>query len=170
MLYGQIRPRWLYALKILPFRKRFTVEDFALSTGVSANPAMNALADYKSLGYCRLSKEKGYWIKVRQPAPIVDTIIAIEAKLKNWKRAMSQAYRYRGYADQAWVILDSSNANGAIAATKEFQRLNVGLKVMDKANRIETYVTPRFHPPKSPVHFWEANALIAAGISKQKNT
>lgn len=168
VLYGQIRPRWLYALRTLPFRKRFTVEDFAFSSGVSNKTAMKALLDYKRLGYCRLSKENGYWIKIRQPAPIVDSIIAIEAKLKDWKRAMSQAYRYRGYADQAWVILDSSYANGAIAATYEFQRLNVGLKVMDKANRIETLVTPRLHPPKSPVHFWEANALIAAAISKHK--
>ena len=164
--YGRLPSRWIYALKVLPFRTNFTSDEFALISGVSRNTALQALRRYESMGYCGRSKKKGLWKKIRQPVPVVRKIIAIEAKLTDWRRAISQAYRYQRYASQAWVVLDASKARGAIASKKEFQRLNVGLKVLSPKGQAKTYVSPRVLPPKSLANFWEANGLIAASLCR----
>lgn len=109
-------------------------------------------------------------VKVRQPAPVVKKIIAVEAKLNDWRRAISQAYRYQRYANQAWVVLDASQARGAINAKKEFKRLNVGLKVLRRTGVAKTYVSPRALPAKSLFHFWEANGIIAASLNQLKSS
>ena len=163
--YGRLPSRWIYALKVLPFRTNFTSDEFALISCVSRNTALQALRRYESMGYCGRSK-KGLWKKIRQPVPVVKKIIAIEAKLTDWRRAISQAYRYQRYASQAWVVLDASKARGAIASKKEFQRLNVGLKVLSPKGQAKTYVSPRVLPPKSLANFWEANGLIAASLCR----
>lgn len=162
--YASLPSRWVYALRTLPFRTKFTPDEFASMSGVSRNTAMLTLRRYETIGYCKRSKDKGFWVKVRQPTPVVKRIVAIEAKLTDWRRAISQAYRYQRYASQSWVILDASRARGAIAAKKEFQRLNVGLKVLTREGKGKTYVTPRALPPKSMLHFWEANGLIATSL------
>ena len=163
--YARLPSRWIYALRVLPYRKKFTPDEFSSLCGVSRSTAMLALRRYEGLGYCRRTTDKKAWLKVRQPAPVVSRIIAIEAKLTDWRRAISQAYSYQRYANQSWVTLDASRAGRAILAKDEFQRLNVGLKVVDTKGKTKTYFTPRFHAPRSPLHFWEANGLIAASLS-----
>jgi hypothetical protein len=167
--YGHLPARWVYALKVLPFRKRFSLDEFVSLSGVSRRTAAQALLRYEQIGYCERAKEKDSWIKMRQPTPVVDKIVAVEAKLADWKRAMSQAYRYLRYANQTWVVLDASKANGAIHAKKEFQRLNVGLKVLTRRGEAKTYVRPRLLPAKSQLHFWEANGVIAASLIRLTN-
>jgi hypothetical protein len=39
--------------------------------------------------------------------------IAFELKLRNWKRALVQAYKYRAFAELSYVILDHSYINPA---------------------------------------------------------
>lgn len=166
--YGQLPARWVYTLRTLPLREEFTAEDFSIMTGVTRQTATRILMKYERLGYCQRLANKRQWLKVRQPIPIVKRIIAIEAKLMDWRRAMSQAYQYQRYANQSWVVLDASKARGALEAKEQFQRLNVGLKVLTRAGVSKTYVTPRLKPAKSPYHFWEANGLIAASLSGPK--
>ena len=168
ILYGELPPRWLYALRVLPVRKYFTSVEFAQMTGVSMNTAMQKLRLFEQMGYCKQRGRGGSWSKIRQPLPIVKRIIAFEAKLHDWKRAISQAYRYQRYANQAWVVLDASRAKGATRATEQFRRLNIGLKVLYRTGHSKTLVRPRFRSPKSPYHFWEANSLIAASLSTLK--
>ena len=162
--YARVPPRWIYALRTLPLRTKFTPDEFASTSGVSRSTALLTLRRYAAIGYCKRSSDKGFWVKVRQPMPVVRKIIAVEAKLKDWRRAISQAYRYQRYASQSWVILDASRARGAIAAKKEFQRLNVGLKVLTRDGKAKTYFSPRALSPKSMLHFWEANGLIATSL------
>ena len=132
------------------------------------NTAIQKLRLYEQMGFCKQQGRGGSWSKIRQPMPIVKRIIAFEAKLHDWKRAISQAYRYQRYANQAWVVLDASRAKGATRATEQFRRLNVGLKVLSRTGHSKTLVSPRFRSPKSPYHFWEANSLIAATLSTLK--
>ena len=168
IVYGDFPPRWLYALRILPVRKHFTSAEFAQMTGVSMKTAMKILRLYQQMGYCNQRVRGGTWLKVRQPLPVVKRIIAVEAKLHDWKRAISQAYRYQRYANQAWVVLDASKAKGATKASEQFRRLNIGLKVLYRTGHSKTLVSPRVRSPKSPYHFWEANSLIAASLSNLK--
>lgn len=53
--------------------------------------------------------------------------IAIEAKLKNWRRALMQAYRYKWFADYSYVVLDHAHINPALKNINMFEKYNIGL-------------------------------------------
>lgn len=74
----------------------------------------------------RLSSE-GKIIIAKKYLPKLKSSIAIEAKLKNWKRALFQAYRYNFVADKSFVVLPEKNIKPALANISEFEFFNVGL-------------------------------------------
>ena len=54
-------------------------------------------------------------------------VVAIEAKLSNWKRGLYQAYRYREYANRSYLALHSKFIHRALRGLNDFVRYNVGL-------------------------------------------
>lgn len=56
-----------------------------------------------------------------------DTLIAFEAKLKNWRQALQQAYRNTCFAHQSYVLLPKATALLAASCIGEFERRRVGL-------------------------------------------
>lgn len=54
-------------------------------------------------------------------------LLAFEAKLSDWRKALNQAYRYRYYADVSIVILPVQAARSAIENRGLFQQMGVGL-------------------------------------------
>ncbi|MFO0355673.1 MAG: hypothetical protein ACK50A_01870 [Sphingobacteriaceae bacterium] len=73
--------------------------------------------------------------------------IAIEAKLKNWKRALNQAYRYKWFASSSYVVLDSQNITGAVTNIEQFKKMNVGLACIDKKGSISILFKPKKEKP-----------------------
>lgn len=57
----------------------------------------------------------------------IKEIVAIEAKLKDWKRGLYQAYRYRGYADKSYLAVYTKSISSPLAHIDEFKKYNVGL-------------------------------------------
>ena len=92
----------------------------------------------------------------------MNKIYAIEAKLRDWKRALSQAYRYLDFANQSWVVLDNSRSKPAIENILKFKRLNVGLASISINGKIVIHFRPKLQPPKSLQKFWQANSEIAS--------
>lgn len=56
-----------------------------------------------------------------------DEIISIEFKLRNWKRALRQAFKYKAFSHYSYVVLDHYYAGPAIKNVKSFKRSNIGL-------------------------------------------
>ena len=54
-------------------------------------------------------------------------LISIEAKLKNWKRALIQAYRYRSFSEQSYVYMDNDYIEAPLENISEFKKYNIGL-------------------------------------------
>lgn len=54
-------------------------------------------------------------------------LVAFEAKLFDWRKALAQAFRYRYYADSAIVMLPASAAKAAMRNREAFERCGVGL-------------------------------------------
>lgn len=158
---GEVSPRWAFALRSLPYRRKFTTNEFAGLTLVSRSTAMNVLRRYESLGFCERLPDNDSWIKVKQPRQIVSQIYAVEAKLRHWQKALRQAARYRDYATQSWVLLDESSVKPAIENLAEFKRLNIGLAALSTKGRVTSFYEPTALPPKSELRFWQANAEIA---------
>ncbi len=77
-------------------------------------------------------------------------ICAIELKLSNWKRALTQAFRYRSFADFSYVVLDNSRIKPAINHLSEFKSKNIGLFGLDENGSVYKYYSPIIKPPYSP--------------------
>jgi thiol-disulfide isomerase/thioredoxin len=68
---------------------------------------------------------------------------AFEGKLKDWRRALQQAFRYRYFADKAIVVMPWENADAAIANLEAFRNSGVGLWSFDSASGlIREHYTP----------------------------
>jgi hypothetical protein len=57
----------------------------------------------------------------------ISHVISIELKLKDWKKAVKQAFRYRSFSHQAFVIMDHKCLNPAISNIAYFKHFNIGL-------------------------------------------
>ena len=68
---------------------------------------------------------------------------AFEGKLKDWRRALQQAFRYRYFADKAIVVMPWANADVALANLEAFRLSGVGFWSFDSASGlIREHYTP----------------------------
>lgn len=78
------------------------------------------------------------------------TIFAFEMKLRDWRKGLSQAFRYRYFADFAVIVLPPETAAKAIEKLSIFREIKVGLWSFDeKSGLIDEIFTPRRSRPFS---------------------
>jgi hypothetical protein len=65
-----------------------------------------------------------------------ETLIAFEAKLKDWKTALHQAYRNTCFAHTSYVVLPKEAALIAFRFVGEFEKRGVGLCYIDDSNLV----------------------------------
>lgn len=58
-------------------------------------------------------------------------VIAIEAKLRDWRRALQQAYRNTSFASESYVLLPLEAVSRALANASDFTRRGVGVCVIE---------------------------------------
>jgi len=97
------------------------------------------------------------------------SIISFELKLKDWKRAAKQAFRYKSFSNIAYVVLASKSANAALNNIELFEKYNIGLAKFDTNSDFEI-----LHKPESSTPYSEnLNQKIVGSISscrkKSKN-
>jgi hypothetical protein len=79
-----------------------------------------------------------------------ESLFAFEMKLRDWRKALGQAYRYRYFADAAYVVLPPQAAKLAKQHLDLFKKLRVGLWAFDKhAGKIRKFYSPRRGAPLS---------------------
>lgn len=81
-------------------------------------------------------------------------LIAFEAKLKDWRCALDQAYRNTCFAHKSYVVVPEATALTAFAYVAEFKRRGVGLCYVDSAGGISVLEEPEVSTPIEP---WIAN-------------
>lgn len=153
---SQLKPQWVYPIVALPYRKLFDTELFANLACLSSVTAARILRKCCDLGVCE--KRSHGWIKTIQPRAPYNKIYAIEAKLRDWRRALFQASRYQEFSHQSWVLLDSHYAAPAISHIDEFKRRNLGLLVLGKSGHLMSICEPSIAEPKSMYRYWYAMA------------
>jgi hypothetical protein len=84
-------------------------------------------------------------------------LIAFEAKLKEWRYALHQAYRNRCLAHMSYVVLPKTTAIVAQRYETEFKLRNVGLCCCE-AGSIDLIFSPKSEPPLEPWLLQEATA------------
>lgn len=161
----QIPVRWLYPLTILSLGVETDVEEFATRFGVSESSALAALGAYADATYCTYKPEKRVWIKTRDPLPVAERIVALEAKLRDWRRALYQAVQYTSYAFEVWVVLDTAFLHSASLHVDEFERRGIGLLGLSASGECELVNPPARKPPRNHERFWRANAEIVRRLA-----
>lgn len=72
----------------------------------------------------------------------MQNLVAFEVKLSDWRRALSQAYRYRYYADSAVVILPAEAAKPAKERQDLFEQFSIGLWTFDRRSGLINKAIP----------------------------
>ena len=121
------------------------------------------IADFVWMDYARKGKRAGN----TDAEPV---LTAFEMKLKDWRRALSQAYRYSYFSDCAIVVLPSEVADRAQEHLDVFQRLGIGLWSYEpKAESIDMRFTPTGTTAKNPGAREKALTRISRKIKFRKH-
>lgn len=158
---ANISGQWLYALSQLPKNEEFSCTDLRSFLGVSESTTRKVIQEFAASGYCVEGNDKGLWKKIRQPRKLAKNIVAIEAKLSNWQRALKQAIRYKEFANESWVLMDEASLAPAISNLNRFSHFNIGLASINTAGRILTHLAPHQSSPVSQIKHWRANSIVA---------
>lgn len=83
-------------------------------------------------------------------------IITIELKLKNWKRALAQAYKYKSFSDISYVCMDESNIESVLKHLNMFKKYNIGLITISKKKKVNIIYKPNITKPYNKVLYEKA--------------
>lgn len=79
----------------------------------------------------------------------INYIVSFELKLKNWKQALKQAFRYRNFSNDSIVILDEDVIQLALNNMDFFKKYNIGLGSFNKNKELKIYYYPSPSKPFS---------------------
>lgn len=142
----------------IPVNSEMTVKDFADKFNISLSTARSCIKAFVNSGFFE-PIEANSFRKVKEYIPAFQKIIGIEAKLKNWQRALTQAYRYKHFSNCVYVVLDEHFVGPAIKAIDEFKRFNVGLVSMSES-KLTVHFVSKENKPFSTAPFIRANEAI----------
>lgn len=120
-------------------------DDLLQGSRIASSKLKTVLRKLESLAYIR--NNKGTYILNAIYNEVVLDNIAIEAKLKNWKRALYQAFRYKWFSYQSYVVMDSSYVKPALSNLHEFKKLNIGLAEINLLGEVSTHYRPSKEQP-----------------------
>lgn len=97
------------------------------------------------------------------------SIISFELKLKDWKRAAKQAFRYKNFSNVSYVVLPSNNADAALNNIDVFEKYNIGLAKFDCDSEFKILFKPENSKPYSEDLNTKFIERIATSRKKAKN-
>lgn len=77
------------------------------------------------------------------------SIVAFELKLKNWKTAMKQAFRYKSFSNISYVVMPAKTVNAALKNISLFKQYNIGLAIFESDNSFTIVYKPEISEPYS---------------------
>lgn len=111
------------------------------------------------------SEGDNYYFKINGWMPLAKEIIAIEAKLKDWKRGFIQANRYKAFADKVYLAVPAETAH--LVNKQLLSKHNVGLISLSYGqNKTDYILKPHREKPLNDYmrnmaaeYFWEKRTL-----------
>jgi hypothetical protein len=77
----------------------------------------------------------------------MDYIISLELKLKNWKSALKQAFKYRSFSNESYVVMDEVSIKSVLKRVDLFIKSNIGLASFNKNIEFKVYYNPKKSKP-----------------------
>lgn len=96
----------------------------------------------------------GVWATVQGVHPLVHSIVAVEAKRRDWRSALKQAHRYARFANVSFMALDAGVATVPLRHAGSIASMGVGLVTVDAGTgRVRVCRRPRWRVAQVA---WEA--------------
>lgn len=162
-----LNPRFAPLLSKAASKRIQTLRSLALVSGVSLASAKRIAKELAGLGRAEMSAPPRESLKISpiQSAPFRQ-VVAVEAKLRDWRRALIQAYRYLQYSNESWVVLDHAHATSAVKNQASFSSCGVGLASMSSVGELYVHVFATNRKWEDSALAWRAQALLARLIAK----
>lgn len=144
----RLSPVDINVYQVVSRKKKVSLENVQRITGIRQNEvrkSLDRLVDY----YFIKKVDSFFELNNKYKLPFKKSI-AFEAKLSNWKRAITQAYRYKWFADYSYVVMDEAHANPAIRNLSQFENYNVGLLTISVDGNVKTHYRPKKQLPIDP--------------------
>jgi hypothetical protein len=119
------------------------------SLGIRKTKLNEILTRLECNGYVEVAYDKCHVI--REYHSSISYSCAIEAKLKNWKRALRQAYRYKWFSERAFVCMPEEYSKPAKNNLIHFKDFGVGLFTINFEGHIDMIYDPGIEKPVSPI-------------------
>jgi len=124
------------------------------------------IADVVLLEYQNVAIKKGV---EKHPKLLRKTITVYEVKIKDWKKAIRQAYRYRYYAHKSIIIMPVENVSSLMKNLETLKSLGIGVWTYDKRkDHFDLLYTPRKRKPFSEIANEKASFLLTQRIKSQQ--
>ncbi|MFS8101933.1 hypothetical protein LFM09_32875 [Lentzea alba] len=108
--------------------------------------------------------QDGHYVASRQPCDVFRSIIAIELKLRDWRRGLAQASRYRLFSEQSYLALPSSRVSEMVLASAVKHRVGV-LSLEDSGSVAIAMDAPAASPLQPARRHMVAEKLLEAQIA-----
>ena len=115
-------------------------------------------------GLVEAISSRGYVLGPKSNLPNCE-IWCFEGKLRNWRRALYQATRYRAFAHRSFVVMPEGHVRSAEAQLQLFRLARVGLLAVDDDGCLRVIMRPRLKQPRSAVMFTMAKARALSSIA-----
>jgi len=89
-----------------------------------------------------------------------EKVVAVEYKLSNWKRALIQAFKYKNFANAAYVLLDKDFSHRAVRNIDSFKRSKIGLGFVDEMGDIIIEYDPGVTKPFNNKFYEKINNIF----------
>lgn len=157
--FSKIPPRYavIFGNGLLP--SRFTIQQFSNMTGIGTGSSTRVLNSLSKHGVLRTAG-KGLYEQTIKPVSPVGCIVSIEAKLRDWQRALRQACRYREFSNQSWVLMDAGRVAPALDNLEKFNRAEIGLASINTSGELFIHYEPEITNSFSEARYWAASAQL----------
>jgi hypothetical protein len=158
-----LNENWIEPLASLEEKSVFSFDDFRVRFGTSVGLAKRQLGEYQRAGFVARTPD-GRYVLSKSYRPITKLVVSVEAKLRNWRKALLQAVRYKKFSDYSFVLLDKDQAGGALLHLESFRANNVGLILMKPAS-FEVIITPPKNVKKGREYSLRLNEVVVRSLN-----
>lgn len=104
-----------------------TLDEITTTTRLSKATVQKILGMLIEEGLVVLSDSGSYSTSYTLPGASSENIVAIEAKVRDWKSGIRQALRYKEYADYSYLAIYEDNIASCLKNIEIFKNLGIGL-------------------------------------------
>jgi len=137
-------------------------------TGLTHGTVRSALGDLSAAGLV-VERDTDRFVLGDQAELPQAFVCAFEFKLKNWRRAVFQATRYRTFSHRVFVVMPLDSIGPALKNLETFTALNIGLIGHDPDGVSTVLSLTKRQRPRSRHHYIRAIGMLLPVVASDAN-